>query len=708
MNYGSFFVSLLRISSLSKKYNLKDNKSKVILDNISIDFPDKGLVSIVGKSGSGKSTLLNMISLIDTPSNGNVYYKGEDINRWSEKRKRYYLNNDIGIVFQNYHLLDKMTAKFNVELPSLIYSRDKQKEEKLLEKRLKQLQISHDLLNKLCESLSGGEKERIALLRALSNNPRILICDEPTGSLDCKNSIEVMKILKQISKERLVIMVSHNEKLVSRYSDLILKISDGRIENSIGYQSPHEFQISEIFDIPNQNIKWVKTIAFKNFRKHLKRNVISIVSLVIGLVSSLLIIGFSYGHEKSIIESSYKQLDFGTISLTKEMVQDIPGSKISLVKVTRPDIEECERHPSIVEAFYIEPNTDTILPKYPNISVGENVLEDLSYRQVYSFEHNIDKSLLIKGVFPLNDNLYETVINKTAYEYLTKKGIDPFHVELSIYSEFEYRFYTDDISNPMLTDYFIFNKNVHIVGVVDDFSFLSTPKMFYPYLSLKKTLQESILNNQSNYLEQAINWYDLLLTSNNNDSITSYSYKLFIKNTDNIRNIESLIKSINKPLKIECESLTVRSSLLDLMRAASFGMEMFLIIALVGTVLLMGIISFSSYIEDKKTSAILTCLGAEKSKIILIFLIENIAIGAISLLICFIVSPLLCLLGNKLIESFTGFAGVILNVHQKIILFPFFIPLILIVLTIFICLLATYVPILFSKRISTKEELMAE
>ena len=221
-------MELIKLSHVSRKYSLKDNKQKIALDNVSLSF-DKGLIAIIGKSGSGKSTLINMLSLLDDPTNGVVYFKNENINKWSNKRKNNYRNKDIGIVFQNYHLLEEYTALFNIILPALIGGKSKKEAEKIAKELAKSLNFNESLLSHRCSDLSGGEKERVAILRAIINNPKVIIADEPTGALDSKNSIDVMNLLKQISKDRLVIMVSHNLTLVKKYADDIISIKDGKI-----------------------------------------------------------------------------------------------------------------------------------------------------------------------------------------------------------------------------------------------------------------------------------------------------------------------------------------------------------------------------------------------------------------------------------------------------------------------------------------------
>ena len=592
----------------------------------------------------------------------------------------------------------------------MIYNDKTQKTNEFLIKQLKLLQISSDLLERRCEDLSGGEKERIAILRAIINNPKILLCDEPTGSLDVKNSESVMCLLKQISKERLVIIVSHNEKLVNKYADHIIRISDGKNINEDEPIAETKFNNENKIPISKQSSKWVKYFSWFNVKKHFKRNLVSITSLIIGLVSSMIIIGFSSGYKNSIIDSAYKQLDFGSVTFTREVVQQIPGSKITLVKMLRPDYEEYFLNETLTHNFILEPNTDSIIQKYPLFSIGEETIDDICYQPVYSFSDNfIDHSLLIDGFIPSVDNLYEVVINKNAFDYLSKKiNTNPLDLELTLYSEFEYHFYTDDISNPVITDYLIYEKNIRIVGVVDEFQFLSIPKIYYPFLSLKDYLQNSILNNQSKYLNESINWYDLLLTSTNNDSITSYSYRLFLNDYHKNNIIEETIKTIESPLKIESNALTIRTSLLDLMNAATIGMELFLVICILGTALLIGIISYSSYSEDRKTSAILTCLGAEKNKIFLIYLLENLFIGIVALILSFVIAPVLTLISNKIILQFTGLAHMILNPFDKYLGVYCLLPFILLICTFLICIVSTYLPLWFSKKISPKEELVSE
>lgn len=701
---------ILRIANISRKYKIEDNKEKVVLNNISLMFPESGLVSIVGKSGSGKSTLINLISLMDEPTNGCIYYLNENIEKWSSKRNEEYRNNDIGIVFQNYHLLENHTALFNIMLPALIAGKSVKDAEIAAKNLLKSIKFKENLYLAKCIDMSGGEKERIAILRALINDPRIILADEPTGALDSHNSIVIMDLLKEISKERLVILVSHNSQLVSKYSDEIIMIKDGHIDSIKDNNSIDKLSTPKKKGKRNKTSSWIKTLSKANFIRRLRRNIVSIASLVIGLVSSMLIIGFSNGSRPSIKDRSYHQLDYGVATLNKELVQSISGSKMNLVQMLRPTTDELNSISDQLSDFHIEPNTSTLLPNYPIIKCGEEKLEELSYWPVYSFtDTSVDHSLLTQGQFPSTDNDFEVLINKSAYDYLknTFKS-DPLNIEISINYDYEHHYYSGEQLNQVVTDYFIYDKNIRIIDVVDDFNFLATPKIYYSYLSLKEYLKETLLINLSQKMEADISWYDVLLSCEDNDALSSYSYRLFLKDYKDKEKLPAIIDSIEKPLKIDSNAITISDTLFDLVDAATLGMELFLAIALIGTSLILGIISFSSYSEDKKTSAILTCLGANKNEIFNIYFFENIFVCGIALGISLLISPLLAFGINKIIETITTFGNLISIPYLSFLGIPLLFPLAIISFTFLVCLLSTYIPLAFSKKISPKEELMEE
>ena len=221
-------MDLLCLNNVSRCYELNDGK-KYALHHFSYTFPSTGFYGVVGKSGSGKSTLLNLISLLDKPTSGDIYFMNENIQKWNNKRKRQYRYKDLGLVFQHYNLIESETVLYNIALPQLIAGKSEKVAIKHAQELLDSVGFRKTLYNQKVSDLSGGEKERVAILRSIANNPRMILADEPTGALDSKNSELFMKMFKEISKNKLVIMVSHNNKLIDKYADKIITIIDGVI-----------------------------------------------------------------------------------------------------------------------------------------------------------------------------------------------------------------------------------------------------------------------------------------------------------------------------------------------------------------------------------------------------------------------------------------------------------------------------------------------
>ncbi len=219
---------LIELHSVTRSYQL-ETKVHNALNNFSYLFPSKGLIGVIGKSGSGKSTLLNMMALLDKPTGGQISFNGEDVKRWKEKRKRKYRQTDIGMIFQHYNLIENETVLYNIMLPSFIRG-DKYKEaENKAKKLLNDISFKKELYEQKVCHLSGGEKQRVAILRALINDPKVIFADEPTGALDSRNSLLIMKNLKKISENKLVIIVSHNLSLIKDFADKIISLKDGKL-----------------------------------------------------------------------------------------------------------------------------------------------------------------------------------------------------------------------------------------------------------------------------------------------------------------------------------------------------------------------------------------------------------------------------------------------------------------------------------------------
>jgi len=218
-----------KIDNLNKYYNKGRNNQIHVINNTSIELPDKGLVTILGPSGCGKTTLLNVIGGLDKVNKGNIYINGKRITRRSSSKIDNIRNLSIGYIFQDYKLVDNMTVYENVSMVlRMIGVKDKNEIKMRVEYILERLGI-YRYRYRPCSMLSGGERQRVGIARALVKNPDIILADEPTGNLDSKNTLEIMNIIKSISKDKLVILVTHEVDLAKFYASRIIEIVDGKI-----------------------------------------------------------------------------------------------------------------------------------------------------------------------------------------------------------------------------------------------------------------------------------------------------------------------------------------------------------------------------------------------------------------------------------------------------------------------------------------------
>ena len=218
--------NFLKLNNLSKKY--EKNKSIKVLKNLNFKFETGKVYSIIGPSGSGKSTLLNLLSLIDTPSSGFIEFNKVKIDVSSSIQNDNIRSKNIGIIYQDKNLLSDFTALENVILPNLLISNNKSKSTELAKKLIKNFDLT-SRLNHYPSELSGGENQRIAIARALINEPNIILADEPTGSLDFENAKQIFKILFNLkNKNRIIIFATHN-RYFANMADCKIKIICGKM-----------------------------------------------------------------------------------------------------------------------------------------------------------------------------------------------------------------------------------------------------------------------------------------------------------------------------------------------------------------------------------------------------------------------------------------------------------------------------------------------
>ena len=225
---------IVELKNVSKTYKTGENEFKA-LDNIDLEINKGEFVVILGPSGAGKSTLLNLIGGMDTPTEGSIKIDGEEISKYTESQLSDYIAENIGFIFQFYNILPTLTVLENVELVKDIVKSGNDSKEAIKAVGLEQ----H--MNKFPNQLSGGEQQRVSIARAIAKNPKLLLCDEPTGALDSKTGVEVLKLLKKQcdgnNGANTVIIVTHNS-LFAEIADTVIRVKNGKIESVTANENP--------------------------------------------------------------------------------------------------------------------------------------------------------------------------------------------------------------------------------------------------------------------------------------------------------------------------------------------------------------------------------------------------------------------------------------------------------------------------------------
>ena len=218
---------MINISSISKEYVMGDNKL-LALNNVDVSINEGEFVSIMGSSGSGKSTLMNIIGCLDVPSNGDYFFRENNISKFSSNKLAELRNKDIGFIFQNFNLLPRLNALENVILPLLYSGKSSKERTKLALLALENVGLK-DRTHHRPNQLSGGQQQRVSIARAIAGTPKLILADEPTGALDSNTSLEIMKILNDLNKTGITIVLVTHEDDIAKYGSRIIRMKDGKI-----------------------------------------------------------------------------------------------------------------------------------------------------------------------------------------------------------------------------------------------------------------------------------------------------------------------------------------------------------------------------------------------------------------------------------------------------------------------------------------------
>lgn len=391
---------MLKLENITKIYEGKNFK-QIALNDITLTFRKNEFVSILGPSGSGKTTLLNIIGGLDKYTNGNLIIDRVSTKKYKERDWNNYRSKKVGFIFQNYNLINHQTVLSNVLLSLNIVGKPKKESIKLAKKVLKDVGLEN-YIKKKPKHLSGGQMQRVAIARALVTNPDIILCDEPTGALDSQTSIQIMELLKEISKEKLVIMVTHNVTLANKYSDRVIALNDGVITYDT---SPYEVENYSLKKIKNKRKTMNKftslSLSFNNLLTKKSRTLLTSFAGSIGIIGIALVLSLSKGTQKYINKIEKNTFSKYPISIMESYIDYqnmFDKEKESCKNVSICSINDLSNN-------VVNDNKINSISKFSNI-LKQNYENINNYTLDINYNYNIDLNIYKDNKMIENSSLY--------------------------------------------------------------------------------------------------------------------------------------------------------------------------------------------------------------------------------------------------------------------------------------------------------------
>ena len=447
----------MKVKNISKTYDTSTGKKVHALRNVSFDLPSTGMVAILGKSGSGKSTLLNILSGLDSFDSGDIEAFGKNMKDFSRTELDNYRNSCVGFVFQEYHLIPELSVGDNIALALELQG------EKGVDERVKSVLSQVDLAgyeNRKIDELSGGQKQRVAIARALIKNPKIIFADEPTGALDSQTGESILQILKNVSKERLVVLVTHDREFAKKYGDRIIELADGVVIND----TDKTYQFTEVekkmeMRNPKMPIKTALKIGCSNFKHHPFRLFSTILLSVIafsllGIALTIAFLNPTEVYSDAIMDSDiefaaiYKKQWYEDPNQINQSLDQFLGAETRSRKdvcITQEDIEYLKNRVSnsftLVYSAEIFSFQDSVVATIKQIEAAhienpnENYLPHADGYIALSEEESERLGYTIVGELPKNSS--EVAINECIFNVFSIAGImeDDQIFEISSYED---------------------------------------------------------------------------------------------------------------------------------------------------------------------------------------------------------------------------------------------------------------------------------
>ncbi len=584
-------MAYLKISNLKKSYRISRTDYQEVLKGINVEFKRGELVAVLGESGCGKSTLMNILGGLDNDYTGSIVFDEEFMKDYDEKQLDDYRKSTVGLIFQNYNLINHMTILENVEIAMTMNDIPRAKRKQRAKALLKQMGLL-EYVDKLPNQLSGGQRQRASIARALANAPGIILADEPTGALDKDSARQVMNILKKIAASgRLVIVVTHSQKVANECSR-ILTIDDGVIKSDTkNYDTTKKYDKMAYLRTKNVRFRDLFRLAVSNLLQTKKRSLLVSIGMAIGIAAVIIVFCLSAGI------TNYVNSDFAT-SVNALQLQVHTTSSFSTAELNRfASIDGVE---TVVKGSYLRLNS-----QYDKDGdTGYIMMLNTSYE-------GLADSLTLKAGELCGDTQNEILISEYFARNLYSNPLSE-DAESLIGEQIEIIF--SGASNSFV-----------ICGVYED----DTDYAEYPCAYVTDgAMQTMYLNAEKEYVVN-----------------TAYVY---VEDTSYISGVKSTIETLGYSVSRDDSSVETMLDYIDLGTKVLTG---FSGISIGISAIMIFIVTYISVVERTKEIGIIRAVGGRKKDVTLLFVLESGILGAISGVIALVLSLFLTVVANLAMGS---------------------------------------------------------
>lgn len=509
---------MLELKNVTKIYKTSGITQKA-LNKVSIKFRDNEFVSILGPSGSGKTTLLNIIGGLDHYTSGDLIISGISTKNYKDRNWDVYRNHKVGFVFQSYNLISHQTALSNVELALTISGVNKKERKKRAKEALKKVGLK-DHIYKKPNQMSGGQMQRVAIARALVNDPDILLADEPTGALDSKTSVQIMDLLKEIAKDRLVVMVTHNPDLAKEYSTRTVKLKDGVItDDSNPYDGEEQKVNTNIGKKTSMSFLTALSLSLNNLMTKKARTFLTAFAGSIGIIGIALILSLSNGVSKYIDNKEEETLSNYPLTIQKNTM-DMTSMMMSMMGSSSEEYNDDLIHSNnilsdLLTSFKTKTNN---LKDFK--SFLDNNKEINKYANDIQYEYDLDINLYTKDVDGNNLKVNPTDISENLGTLSQFMQFSDNNVFVELFNNHKMLLDNYDLIAGSLPS----NYN-EVVIMVDSNNQISDYTLYALGLKSKSELEDIVLKSENGEdVKSSIETYSY-------DDLLGLSYKLVL-NTD--------------------------------------------------------------------------------------------------------------------------------------------------------------------------------